>query len=230
MTPRGRGGVRFPEARVLVFAKAPVPGRAKTRLIPALGAEQAAALSARLLESTVDRLSAAAIAPIECWCTPTTTHPLFQRLAARWGVGLALQRGADLGERMSTAVADTLGQARAVVLVGGDCPVLEPEHLVQTLAWLEQGWDAVLGPAEDGGYVLLGLGRPAPALFHAIPWGEERVAALTRDRLAGLGWRWRELPPLWDLDRPEDLDRFRALAGTRVRRREDGVPCPAPEC
>ena len=98
--------------------------------------------------------------------------------------------------------------AGSVVLIGGDCPVLNPGHLKQALTWLASGEDAVLGPAEDGGYVLLGLNRVAPALFNTIEWGGEDVLAVTRARLAGLGWKWRELKTLWDLDRPQDLDRY----------------------
>ena len=98
-----------------------------------------------------------------------------------------------------------------VVLIGGDCPVLQAEHLLQTLDWLKGGCDAVIGPAEDGGYVLLGLNKSSPELFRGIAWGGDSVLDETRSRLQGLGWQWRELEPLWDLDRPADLDRFRAM-------------------
>lgn len=211
MIPGGRSPLQFPDARILIFAKAPQPGLAKTRLIPALGAEGAAAFYAELLESTVRRFATAGIAPIQCWCTPGLAHPLFQRLASEYGVGLKLQRGADLGERMEWAATKALAGAGAVVLIGGDCPILEPEHLVQALTWLQQGEDAVLGPAEDGGYVLLGLNRADPLLFGDIPWGGDQVLDLTRKRLQQLDWRWQELLPLWDLDRPEDLLRYQGL-------------------
>ena len=102
-------------------------------------------------------------------------------------------------------------KAPTVILVGADCPLLEARHLASAFDWLQQGEDAVLGPAEDGGYVLLGLRRVNRALFRDIPWGGDQVLALTRQRLAQLGWRWRELEPLWDLDRPADLDRLGAV-------------------
>ena len=88
--------------------------------------------------------------------------------------------------------------------------MLAPRHLHQALAWLRQGQDAVLAPAEDGGYVLLGVRRVEPALFQDMPWGGPQVLDLTRQRLRRLRWRWRELETLWDIDRPEDLSRFRA--------------------
>jgi rSAM/selenodomain-associated transferase 1 len=212
MIPADRSPPQFPAARILIFAKAPEPGLAKTRLIPALGAEGAAEFHAQLLESTVRRFAAAGIAPLQCWCTPDLQHPLFQHLALEYGVELALQRGADLGERMCRAASEALTEVDAVVLVGGDCPILGPEHLAQTLTWLGQGEDAVLGPAEDGGYVLLGLNRVDSRVFSDIPWGGDRVAALTRQRLRQLDWHWQELLPLWDLDRPDDLRRYQGLA------------------
>lgn len=197
----------FPDARVLIFAKAPEPGRVKTRLIPALGSQAAADLQARLLADTVARLAAASVAPVEIWCSPDPDCGPFPELADRYGLGLYQQRGADLGARMLHAAADALGRGSAVILVGTDCPPLDGTYLRRGLAVLH-GRDAVLGPAEDGGYVLLGLRRAAPTLFANLPWGTDRVAALTRDRMAALGWDWGELPVLWDLDRPEDLKRF----------------------
>jgi len=204
--------LQFTNDRILIFAKAPEPGRAKTRLIPALGAARAAEFYGELLESTVKRLSAAGISPLHCCCTPDTDHPVFQRLAIDFGVKLEVQVGDDLGARMEYAARKALAEADSVTLIGGDCPLLEPLHLTQTLKWLQQGEDAVLGPAEDGGYVLLGLKRVDRALFQQIPWGGERVLDLTRRRLKILGWSWRELELLWDLDRPEDLERYAALA------------------
>lgn len=202
--------MRFPDARILVMAKAPVPGEVKTRLIPALGPEGAAALHGRLLEDIVRRLTAARVAPLELWCAPDAAAAVFGRLAAMYGCSLHAQKGRDLGERMRRAAADALTRARVVVLAGCDCPDLDAGYVEQALDALVSH-DAVLGPAEDGGYVLLGLRRAAPELFAGLPWGTERVAAITRERMRGLGWRWAERPVLWDLDRPEDLARYRAL-------------------
>ena len=113
---------------------------------------------------------------------------------------------------MEFAATKALDQADAVILIGADCPLLEARHLTRAFGWLQQGEDAVLGPAEDGGYVLLGLRRVNRALFRDITWGGDQVLAQTRQRLARLGWRWRELEPLWDLDRPADLDRLARIS------------------
>jgi len=200
--------MRFPDSRILIFAKAPEPGQVKTRLLPVLSAAEAAGLYSHLLESTIKRLARAELAPIQCWCAPTDDHPLFRRLSLAHRISLHIQVGPDLGGRMEHAARQALDKAESVLLIGGDCPVLGPGHLEQALTWLASGEDAVLGPAEDGGYVLFGLRRTDPILFSDIEWGGEDVLAMTRARLGGLGWTWRELETLWDLDRPQDLDRY----------------------
>lgn len=202
--------VRFSDARVLIFAKAPVPGACKSRLIPTLGPRGAARVAERLLCDTVERLGAAPLAPVELWCAPDATHPLFQRMGARFGLRLAVQHGEHLGARMQHAMAEALGTVHRAVLVGTDCPDLDRDYLGQGLAALDDH-PAVLGPAEDGGYVLLGLRRDAasslPCLFDGVPWGTDLVAEATRLRLQRSGLRWAELPVLADIDRPEDLAR-----------------------
>ena len=202
----------FPQARILIFAKAPEAGRVKTRLIPALGATSAADLYRHLLRSTIHRLATAEIAPLICCCAPDAEHQEFHRLSRDYRMALESQVGTGLGERMAYAASRQLALNGPVVLIGGDCPVLHAQHLLQTLDWLKQGCDAVIGPAEDGGYVLLGLNRVDPSLFRGITWGSASVLDETRSRLRHLDWRWRELETLWDLDRPEDLDRFHAWA------------------
>lgn len=203
--------MRFPRARILIFAKAPEAGSVKTRLIPVLDAAGAADLYRRLLRSTIHWVQAAEIAPLICWCSPDAEHQDFQLLSRDYGIGLEAQMGQDLGMRMEHAANCHLAAGDPVVLIGGDCPVLRAEHLLLTLNWLKSGCDAVVGPAEDGGYVLLGLNKTSPELFRGIAWGSDSVLDETRNRLQGLGWQWRELEPLWDLDRPADLDRFRAM-------------------
>jgi rSAM/selenodomain-associated transferase 1 len=210
---------RFPEARLVVMAKAPVPGQAKTRLIPALGPEGAARLQADLLRSSVLRLLESRLCPLVLACAPGADHPAFAALAAR-GAALEVQVGADLGERMERAARRALAAARRAVVVGADIPGLGPAQVASALLALRQGSDAVLGPAEDGGYCLLGLNRIDPALFRDIAWGSSGVAEATRGRIRGLGWRWEELPPLWDIDRPEDLLRL-----AEWRRADPGPHC-----
>jgi len=188
--------------RVLVFARAPVAGRSKTRLIPALGAEGAARLSARLLRRTLRTVSGF---PVELWCTPSTDHPAFTQCAGEFAVSLHTQRGADLGERMLHGIEGALTRGPWVVVIGCDCPELTREDIAGAASALEDGADAVLGPAEDGGYYLIGLRRPMPGLFQGVDWGTDRVLAQTRDRLRRHGCRWHELATRRDLDRPGDL-------------------------
>lgn len=201
--------MQFPNARVLIFAKAPIAGLAKTRLIPACGAQGAADLYADMLQSIVQKIVVDQLCPLQCWCTPDCTHELFLGFEQRFALSLYTQQGEGLGERMAFAAKQALQEAEHVVLIGGDAPALTTEHLRQALDWLNEGSDAVLGPAEDGGYLLLALQRYKAELFMGMPWGTDQVLSLTRRRLKQLDWCWRELPMLWDVDRPEDLARLK---------------------
>ena len=175
--------------KIIVFARAPRAGRVKTRLIPLLGEQGAARLHARLLRRALTTALEADLGPVELWT-------------------MRRQRGADLGARMYHAFARSLRRAERVVLIGSDCPVLRASDLRKAARWLAGGTDAVFAPAEDGGYALVALRRVSPQLFRGVQWGGAQVMAQTRARLAALGWRWRELPLVWDVDRPEDYRRL----------------------
>jgi uncharacterized protein len=192
---------------IIVFARAPEPGRAKTRLLPLLGAEGAAALQALLIERTLATALAASVGPVEMWCAPSAQHPLLKAFMQRHGIEGATQCEGDLGARMQHAAMAALAVNPRVLLIGTDCPAMTPADL-RAAAGVLAAHDAVLIPAEDGGYVLLGLNRWNSRLFANIAWGGDRVLAVTRERLAALDWRWQELPPLWDVDRPEDFARL----------------------
>ena len=186
--------------RLLVFARAPQPGRVKTRLIPALGVNGAAALYRRLLARTLDTAVRVPGVVRELWCDGD--GDACRELARHYGMLLRLQSGDDLGERMHRALA--AGDGAPAVLIGSDCPGYNPEYLGRAFAALSTH-DLVLGPALDGGYVLIGARRSDPRLFQGIAWGGEQVLADTRKRLRELGLDWCELPVQRDLDRPEDL-------------------------
>lgn len=192
---------------IAVYARAPVPGEAKTRLIPVLGAGGAAVLHARLVRRMLGEAITAGIGPVELWCAPDDTHPFFAHCATRFDVALRTQAPGDLGARMAHTIADGLGRADAVLLIGSDIPELSAGHLVRARDSLEGG-DAVFIPAEDGGYVLAGASRALPGLFDGIAWGGPTVMQATRERAAAAGLRLTELEPLWDLDRPEDVSRL----------------------
>jgi len=203
VNPTGHGPVS-----IAVFAKAPIPGLAKTRLIPPLGVQGAADLQRALLRRTVEAAVAARLGPVSLWCMPSRDHPVFSMHRDESGLSLHEQTGEDLGARMLDAFAVLCAEG-PTLLVGTDCPALTVAALRSAATALRAGMDAVFLPAEDGGYVLVGLRKPAPLLFEGIPWGMETVMAETRERLSRLGWRWAEPEVLWDVDRPEDLDRLR---------------------
>ena len=194
--------------RVMVFARAPTPGEAKTRLIPALGEAGAAALHRRLVMHSLRAATDAQLGPVELWCAPDAGDPFFRERERRFGVSLHSQGEGDLGVRMQGAFDAALARARRAILVGSDIPALSACYLRDADRALRRGDDAVIGPAEDGGYALIGLSRCDPELFRGIPWGGAKVLAETRRRLAALSWRSSELPVLWDVDRPEDLGRL----------------------
>lgn len=196
--------------KVLVFAKAPVAGQVKTRLIPALGAKGAAAIQRRLLHRTLQMTSSSGI-PTVLWCSPAKNHPAFDEYHQRYNVTWKNQYGSDLGERMSHALSETLCSVDAAVLIGSDCPELHKNYLHKAFEKLDQGDDVVLGPAQDGGYILIGLKRPLPALFKNILWGSKQVLSDTRIKIRELKLSWSELPTLHDLDRPSDLKLFPGL-------------------
>lgn len=196
-----------PEARIAVFAKAPVAGEVKTRLAAVLGPEGAAALHARLVRRALATAVAARAGAVELWCAPDARDPFFARCAEEFGVRLRTQEGADLGERMRRACDAAFAAGSAAIVIGSDCPALRADDLREAAAALAEA-DAVIAPAEDGGYVLVGLARPVPGLFESIAWGTGAVMTQTRARLAAAGVRWRELATFWDVDRPEDYARL----------------------
>lgn len=197
--------------RLLVFARNPVPGRVKTRLIPVLGRAAATALYREMLRSTLATAARVADASTEIWLDSADRSPAILSMAREFDMSLRTQSGTDLGRRMATAFADTAHHGDHVVLIGSDCPGFSAAYLESAFAALADH-DVVIGPAADGGYVLIGMSAPRARLFDDIPWSTDQVLHATRRRLRGLGLFWQELETLHDLDRPEDLTRFPALA------------------
>lgn len=193
---------------IAVMAKAPRAGYAKTRLIPALGATGAARLHRQLSLRTLATARAAGLGPVTLWCAPDTGHRFFRALQRRCGLELRTQPELDLGRRMAAVFARN--DDRPLLLIGTDCPVLGVGHLRQAASALRDV-DATFITTEDGGYFLVGLKRPCPDIFDGIEWSTARVMAQTRSRMTALGLRWQEVAMLWDVDRPEDVSRWRAL-------------------
>ena len=200
----------FADVRVLFFAKAPVAGRVKTRFISELGSEGALALHKKLIRLTWQRISESARWPIELWMSESGEERWFSRLCAP--NQMFVQQGDDLGERMSFALNQALQRAPNVLVVGADCVSLDTDYLLDAIMRLKAGANVVLGPAEDGGYVLLGVSHHVPQqVFLNIDWGSERVLQQTRARLIASGIDWQELPLRWDVDVPADMPRLKDL-------------------
>lgn len=205
--------------RILVFAKAPQPGRVKTRLIPALGADGAARLAACMLDHALAQARAAGVGPVELCMSPEPDSPAWASILLPPDIATRAQGEGDLGRRMARAAQRCLDGGEAALLIGADCPGLDAERLRQAAARL-QDHDAVLHPAEDGGYPLLGLNAFAPELFADMPWSTADVARLTLERMALRGWRVWMGETLRDIDEPQDLawlpgELRRALPGGR---------------
>ena len=189
---------------VIVFAKAPVPGLAKTRLAPALGAGGAAALAERMLNHALGQAALADMGPIELCAAPDTTHPALQAAAAAHGAMLTEQGQGDLGQRMHRAFVRCLAHHGRALLIGTDAPSLDAAALRRAAQALADH-DAVFVPALDGGYALVGQRHADPRWFTNMTWSHARVMADTRERLQAAGVRWAELPPVADIDEPADL-------------------------
>jgi rSAM/selenodomain-associated transferase 2/rSAM/selenodomain-associated transferase 1 len=195
-----------------VMAKAPVAGLAKTRLAPQIGAPAAARLQRAFTLATLRVAVEAALGPVQLWCAPDAGHRFFRMLHARYGVAVSTQVQGGLGERMRAAAQSHFARhpELPLLVIGTDCPLLAPGHL-QAAARALAASDAVLIPAEDGGYVLLGLARMLPQVFEGIAWSTPAVLAQTRERLRAAGANWQELDTLWDVDEPADLQRYQRL-------------------
>jgi rSAM/selenodomain-associated transferase 1 len=194
------------EMHIVLLAKAPQPGRVKTRLIPLLGKDGAAALQARLIEHALGTIDRAGFGRAELHGDPAA-DPFFQLCADRYGTAVHAQCAGDLGARMHHAFAGTSRRSGAL-LIGSDCPALTAEHLRNAAAALESGHDAVLVPVEDGGYSLIGLARCDERVFEGISWGTSSVLDQTRERLSAIRWHWAELETLWDVDTADDYERL----------------------
>ncbi|PPC91398.1 MAG: hypothetical protein CTY34_03885 [Methylobacter sp.] len=201
-----------PNAVLMVFCKAPVPGQVKTRLIGELTPEQAAQVHIELTTRTLQLACDSALCPVELWCAPSVQHDFFTGAAARYNVSLYPQQGAGLGERLQHAFSSALSRYDHALALGCDCPSLTAHDLTSALQGLAERNDCVLAPAEDGGYVLIGLSRTHQELFSDIAWGTGIVLEQTRAAIKRLGLTCHELATQWDLDTPKELARYRALS------------------
>lgn len=200
-----------PDAHIAVFARAPELGQVKTRLIPAIGADKALALYTAMLDRTLKLVTQSGLAPMSLWVTSNPSHKSFTTHCNKKEI--FQQKGADLGQRMAYCAQTVLAQPQTgyLLITGTDCPALTTDYLRSALVQLQQGQDCVLGPARDGGYVLIGLRRPVAEVFQGIQWGSARVLEQTLAVLAELGLEAGLLEELWDVDEPADLSQLDSL-------------------
>jgi rSAM/selenodomain-associated transferase 1 len=196
--------------RLIVFARAPVAGRCKTRLIPQLGARGAAAIHRRLTLKTLSTASHSGVRTELC-CEPDSRHGFFLRCRRERSLTLRRQARGDLGRKMALALKTALNHCDSAVIVGTDCPALTVSDIEAAFSALETGADYVLQPALDGGYVLIGARRVAPAALRGVSWSSGMELRQTLTRLGRLGLSYRLLPPRWDVDYPKDLRKARRL-------------------
>ncbi|MBE9138085.1 TIGR04282 family arsenosugar biosynthesis glycosyltransferase [Nodosilinea sp. LEGE 07088] len=201
-----------PACGLLMFSRYPEPGRTKTRLIPYLGPEGAAALQQRMTEHVLSRVTAAAqILPLTI--TVHFAGGTQGQMQAWLGEEVTCypQAEGSLGDRLRAAFQQSFDQGYCgAIAIGSDCPALGQGHLAEALAALNRV-DVVLGPATDGGYYLIGLRRPEPTLFHAIDWGTDQVLTQTLTVAANQGLSVELLSPLTDIDRPGDLPQWEQI-------------------
>lgn len=200
------------EKALIIFAKAPVKGKVKTRLTPEYSPAEASLIHQQLLEYSVANLSCMPEVDVSLQCAPDQNHNFFKYLMAQYNISLSDQVTGDLGKKMSTALFNTLLDYKKVILIGADIPAIDTDYIQWAFKKLDRN-PVVLGPAEDGGYVLVGLTKPEPNMFENIEWGSSQVLEQTIAQLEP------DIPllldTLWDVDRPEDVERFNALRDSK---------------
>lgn len=202
-----------PLAALQIFAKYPEAGKVKTRLIDSLGAEEALKLYVELLESKLQLASGLpAHVRVELWGTEAASAPFYQNCCKRWSnLHYHRQSGNSLGERLEGALRSSLARSKIVVQIGADCPVLTAGHILDAIDSVDQDDTAYFIPAEDGGYVLAAYPSYFQGMFDDIEWGGATVMRETVSNFTRAGHPCRQIAPLWDIDRPEDLKRYRGL-------------------
>jgi len=191
--------------RTIIFAKAPQAGFAKTRLIPALGAQGAADLARQMLFSTLHAALEAEVGTVELCVTPDISDAAWQGIALPEGIVISTQGAGDLGERMARAAQRAVRAGGQVLLVGTDCVEMSAS-LLREAAHVLNTHDAIIHGTLDGGYALLGLKQFSALLFDDMPWSTDAVASTTLSRIGQLGWNVKVGSVLHDVDEPQDLE------------------------
>ncbi|MDH5601441.1 MAG: TIGR04282 family arsenosugar biosynthesis glycosyltransferase [Gammaproteobacteria bacterium] len=196
--------------KLLIFTRSPVLGEVKTRLQPEFTLQQSLELHKKMMLNTLALSEKLDDLDIELCCAPNRNTLFFLECENQFPVSLSNQQGDELGERMAFSLSVALQTYDKVIIIGTDCPAMDTHYIGQAVNALDKV-DAVIGPAADGGYVLLGLRRFSPALFAGFNWGSDTVLVQTREVLKKLNWSFEELAIMHDIDRPEDLYRNKEL-------------------
>ncbi len=199
---------RYPEGKIIIFAKEPIAGKVKTRLARSIGDEAALQFHEKMLRHTLEMVCRYKLAVVELHISGNPDNPLIQSLSREFNISIYSQKGDDIGEKMFFALEQSLENSNYSVLIGTDCPVMGVDYLSNALTALLRGQDVVLGPAEDGGYVLVGTRNIKKGWFHDISWGSHHVMEQSRQKMKSSGAKLEELQALWDVDKIEDLQRW----------------------
>ncbi|MFV2059820.1 MAG: TIGR04282 family arsenosugar biosynthesis glycosyltransferase [Gammaproteobacteria bacterium] len=189
----------------LIFTKNPEPGKTKTRLIPAIGETGAFEAHVKLLKHTVTITSEIKNIDFILYTTTTHSNEIIVNLAKEHNLTIEIQKGNNLGDRMYQASDENLSTYSHCIIIGVDCPELTADYLLNARKALSSGYDAVIGPAHDGGYVLIGFNKSVKTIFTNIAWGENTVLKSTLDNFEKLNIKYKKLPTLHDVDTQEDL-------------------------
>lgn len=193
--------------KLLIFTKSPVLGEVKTRLQPDYSPEQSLLVHKKLISHTLEMTKSLKNMDIELCCAPDRNTSFFLECENNYPITLNNQQGDDLGERMAFSLSVSLQTYEKVVVIGTDCPDIDEQYINQAFEALNST-DVVIGPAKDGGYVLLGLKKFSIDIFNNIPWSTDKVLSKTKQILKNLSWDYKELDEMQDLDRPEDLQKY----------------------
>lgn len=203
--------MKYPNSRILIFCKSPILGTVKTRMQPFLTQEASVVLHKSLVIKTIDLAVKSNLSPVQVWCAPDFSHEFFLDILEQYPVTLHKQMGNDLGQKMSYSLSSILEEAESAILIGTDCPSFVSADLEEALTAMNNNADIVISPAEDGGYTLVGMKRFTPEVFEGIDWGTETVFEKTVSNISILNRRLAILDTQWDIDRPEDLQRYKKI-------------------
>jgi rSAM/selenodomain-associated transferase 1 len=201
----------YQDTVILLFAKAPVKGSVNTRLIPDIGVQAATKLQHDLIHQRLSMLAQANLCAVHLMCAPDIQHECFIQCKQQYPVTLIEQSGVDLGERILNGLNKGLQHYKYCIVIGTDAPALDETIIKQAIEILHAGKEVVFVPAEDGGYVLVGLQKPCDFLFQEISWGSAKVMAQSRSKLDLHNVSYTELATCWDIDRLEDYQRYSSL-------------------